>query len=53
MTEFYQTLMGRKFFERDVPKLSESLATIAEQLARLNQNIEKLNENMSKPKKAE
>ncbi|MBC9786615.1 hypothetical protein H1S01_19405 [Heliobacterium chlorum] len=53
MTEFFQTGMGRKFYERDVPKLAESLATIAEQLARLNLNIEKLNENMNNPEQAD
>jgi hypothetical protein len=33
--EFFQTLMGRKFYEHDVPE-------IGRQLTRLNENLERL-----------
>lgn len=33
--EFFQTLMGRKFYEHDVPE-------IGRQLARLNDNLERI-----------
>ena len=35
MTEFFQTLMGRKFYEAHVPRIAESLDRIATQLERI------------------
>ena len=34
-TEFFRTLMGRAFYERDVPAIRKSLGRIAESLERL------------------
>lgn len=34
--QFFQTIMGRKFFERDFPKLVSSLDTLAEETMRAN-----------------
>lgn len=35
MDDFYRTVMGRKFFERDVPELVRHLARIADALEHL------------------
>jgi hypothetical protein len=34
--EFFQTPMGRKFYERDVPKIANTLEDIAKELKRAN-----------------
>lgn len=36
MTEFFQTIMGKKFYERDVPKITNALEDIAKELKRAN-----------------
>ena len=37
MTEFYQTIMGRKFYERDVVECVQSVKKIAQELERSNE----------------
>jgi len=37
MTEFYQTIMGRKFYERDVVDCVQSIKKIAKELERSNE----------------
>jgi len=36
-TQFFQTLMGRKFFEADVPRLVRAVERIADALEQLSQ----------------
>lgn len=36
MNNFFQTLMGRKFYEGDVPRITKALEKIAEELERAN-----------------
>lgn len=36
MPEFFQTLMGRKFYEADVPRIIRTLEKIAAELERAN-----------------
>ncbi|MAH47084.1 hypothetical protein CMI37_14750 [Candidatus Pacearchaeota archaeon] len=42
MSEFYQTLMGRKFYEADVPRIVKALERIAEALEKQEITEEKL-----------
>lgn len=37
MPEFYQTIMGRKFYERDVVECVQSIKRIAQELERSNE----------------
>ena len=37
MPEFFQTIMGRKFYERDVVECVQSIKKIAQELERLNE----------------
>lgn len=37
MTEFYQTMMGRKFYERDVVDCVQHVKRIAQELERSNE----------------
>lgn len=48
MPEFFQTMMGKKFYESDMPKLIKSLDKIATQMERLNDNLEKMNSSTDK-----
>lgn len=41
MIPFHQTPMGRKFYERDVPKIQTALESIAHELKRSNDLKEK------------
>ena len=36
MTDFFQTMMGRKFYEADVPRVARALEDIAKELRRAN-----------------
>ena len=38
MSEFYQTLMGRKFYDADVPRIVKALERIATVLENQNKN---------------
>lgn len=40
--EFFQTIMGKRFYEGTAPKIAKSLENIAVQLERLNSNLEKM-----------
>lgn len=40
--QFYQTMMGRKFFESDVPRMIAILQKMTLEMERMNQNMEKL-----------
>lgn len=35
--EFFQTVMGRKFYEYDIPRIAEALERIAKALERQNE----------------
>lgn len=39
--EFFQTGMGRRFYEHDVPRIADSLVRIAESLEKLIERIPK------------
>jgi len=39
---FFQTMMGRKFYEHDVPQVANSLKRIADALEKTNKNNEEL-----------
>jgi hypothetical protein len=39
--EFFQTIMGRKFYEADVPRIAKALENIAVELKRSNDLKEK------------
>ena len=41
--EFFQTPMGRKFYERDIPECIRALTKIAESLKEINETIEDTN----------
>ncbi len=41
MAELHETMMGRKFFEHDIPEISRTLNKIAEELKRANDLKEK------------
>ena len=41
MPDFFQTIMGRKFYEGDVPRIAKSLDDIAKELKRANDLKEK------------
>lgn len=41
MSEFFKTLMGRTFFDKNVPELVKALQKIGKELERLNNNLEK------------
>jgi hypothetical protein len=36
MTEFFQTIMGKKFYERTVPEIAKQLSRIADELELAN-----------------
>lgn len=36
MTEFFQTVAGRRYYERDVPQLIKQLTIIGEELRKMN-----------------
>ena len=44
MNEFYQTLMGRKFYEADIPRIVKSLERIA--IALEKQEMEQLEDSI-------
>jgi len=51
MSDFFRTVMGRKFYEADVPKLTNALERIANQMEIANKLEEKkmlLNEKLAK-----
>ena len=51
MSDFFRTVMGRKFYEADVPKLTNALERIANQMDKANKLEEKkmlLNEKLAK-----
>jgi len=51
MSDFFRTVMGRKFYEADVPKLTNALERIANQMEIANKLEEKkmlLNEKLVK-----
>jgi hypothetical protein len=41
MVQFFQTIMGRTFFEHNVPRIADALERIATGLERQNQLLEK------------
>jgi DNA repair ATPase RecN len=41
MPEFFKTVMGHKFYEADIPRLTSVLEKIANQLQSLNEREEK------------
>lgn len=41
MSDFYQTKMGHKFYEGDVPRIVDALEKIAKELKRLNDREER------------
>ena len=51
MSDFFRTVMGRKFYEADIPKLPNALERIANQMEVANKLEEKkmlLNEKLAK-----
>ena len=40
MTDFFQTGMGRKFYDHDVPRIADALERIADALEKLTTNLE-------------
>jgi len=51
MSDFFRTVMGRKFYEADIPKLTNALERIANQMEVANKLEEKkmlLNEKLAK-----
>ena len=51
MSDFFRTAMGRKFYEADIPKLTNALERIANQMEVANKLEEKkmlLNEKLAK-----
>ena len=40
MNDFAKTITGKKFFERDIPRIAAALERIADELERLNENQE-------------
>lgn len=41
MIEFFQTMMGKKYYEHDIPKIAKQLQRIADALEKQNQLKEK------------
>jgi hypothetical protein len=41
MTEFFQTMMGQKFYQGDIPRIADALEKIAKELKRQNDLKEK------------
>jgi len=44
MADFFQTMMGRKFFDGTAPRIADALESIAKELKRQNDLKEKPNE---------
>ncbi|MFP5116136.1 hypothetical protein ACSU64_27900 [Bacillaceae bacterium C204] len=42
MIQFFQTMMGRKFYERDVPHLIRAIEKLSDQVEEMNKRLEKL-----------
>ena len=49
--DFYQTVMGRKFFEKDFPNMVKALEGIREELAKISKQLETKNQQESEADK--
>ena len=45
MVEFFQTQMGRKFYEHDIPKITKALEAMAKSLETIAEQIKKEDKN--------
>ena len=43
MLQFFETMMGRDFYQGNIPKLINALVKIADQLEKLNEHLEEQN----------
>jgi len=41
MIQFFQTMMGKKFYERDIPHLIKAIEKLANQVEKVNERLDK------------